>query len=297
MADEKKQLNRFPLEGVEVWRNPKNKFVVFQLHYTANPRKTDPNYRESVKSGMPIAQYLQEYELQWESFAGKPVYQDFQERIHGSKDAILPELGLPLLRGWDFGLTPACVIAQLVEGQLRILREFTAINMGIERFAATVIPELRTLYPNWRDQKKDWIDFIDPAGFQRKDTDETTCAQILVGQGLAPRPGPVAFEARRKAVEGLLTGITKKGPNFIIDLAECPVLVRGFRGGYRYPEKSFEIEPSKWRPIKDEHSHPHDALQYIAAGVKTLARTKTLNVPTPTYSRRVLGGGPERRPG
>jgi hypothetical protein len=107
-------MNRFPMDGVEVYKNPKNKFLVFQLHYSANPNKKDPSYRDTIKSSMPIRQYMQEYELQWESYAGTPVYPDYQRSIHGSKEPIAPVLGLPLLRGWDFGLTPACVIAQYV---------------------------------------------------------------------------------------------------------------------------------------------------------------------------------------
>lgn len=277
-------MNRFPIDGVEVWRNEKNGFVVFQLHYSANPTKKDPAYRETVKAAMPIRQYMQEYELQWDSYAGTPVYPDFQRSLHGSKESLDAVIGLPLLRGWDFGLTPACVIAQYVDGQLRVLREYTAINKGAEQFSQEVLAECRVRYPQWSDPKNQWRDVIDPAGNQRKDTDMVTCAQILARRGLFPAPGPVTWEARRSAVEHFLTRQSKRGQSFRIALPDCPVLARGFEGGYRYDEKALDVEPAKVRPIKDEHSHPHDALQYICATVRQWTKPKVVHVPGPSYA-------------
>jgi hypothetical protein len=232
---------------------------------------------------MPIRQFNQEYNLQWDSFAGTPVYPDYQRNIHGVKESLEPILGLPLMRGWDFGLTPACVVAQYVGTQLRILCEFTAVNKGADQFSTEVLQQCRIKFPHWGDIGKDWKDCIDPSGAFRKDTDMGTCAGILSKKGLSPIPGPVAFEERRNSVEHFLTRYTKQGPNFQINLADCPVLVRGFEGGYRYDEKALDVEPQKVRPIKDEHSHPHDALQYICAIVKQWGKYKRANVPSPLY--------------
>lgn len=280
MSDQSK---RYPIEGVEVWRNAKNKFVVFQLHYSANPVKRDPEYRDAVRSTMPVAKYNQEYEIVWDSYVGKPVYTDFNKAVHIARKKIDPVMGLPLLRGWDFGLTPACVICQYVEGQLRVIREFTEENMGIEKFSALVVAELKILYPHWSSQKDNYRDYIDPAGFSRKDTDERTCAQYLVAHGMAPLPGPVHWEPRRSAVEHFLTKQNKEGPCFIISGEDAPVTLRGFEGGYRYPESAFEIEQNKIRPLKDEHSHPQDGLQYVAAAMKAWKPRHPSNIPRPGF--------------
>lgn len=257
-----------PIPGVEIWRNPKNRFVVFQLHYLADPKKRVEGYIETIRNAMPRAQFQQEYELQWDSFAGLPVYADFDRKRHGALKEPEPWAGLPLLRGWDFGLTPACVICQMQEETLVVLREFTAMNMGAERFSDYVLGQCAQLWPTWNVPGKHWFDFIDPAGEFRKDTDEGTCALVLDSKGLRPIAGPVAFEARKKAVEAFLIKRTKTGEGFQLWEAGCPVLFRGFTGGYRYPEKAKDVEPNKLRPIKDEHSHPHDALQYVAACVR-----------------------------
>lgn len=277
-------LPRFPMEGVEIWKNPKNKFLIFQLHYSANPVKKEAKYRDTVKASMPIRQYMQEYELQWDSFAGLPVFADWDQSVHGSKERITPINGLPLLRGWDFGLTPACLIAQLQEDTLVVLMEIVEVNMGADRFSDKVLKVCKTLFPEWHDNKKNWLDFIDASGEFRKDTDEGTCARILDGKGLKCVPGAITWEDRRTAVEHFLTRRTKAGPCFKVNLATCPILVRGFNGGYRYSESALEIEPNKVRPIKDEHSHIQDSLQMIASKLMSMKRRSYIRVPKPSYS-------------
>jgi hypothetical protein len=274
-----------PIEGIEIWKNAKNKFLVFQLHYSANPAKRLESWKDAVRSAMPRAQYLMEYEIHWDSFAGLPVYPDYNAKVHESQERIQPWAGLPLLRGWDFGLTPACVVAQMQEDRLVVIREFTELNMGADRFSAKVLKQCAVLFPEWSDSTKHWRDFIDPSGEFRKDTDEGTCAQILRDKGLSCYAGAISFEERRKAVEEFLVRQTREGARFLIDPVECPVLTRGFKGGYRYPEKSAEIEPAKLRPLKDEHSHPHDALQMIATRVTLLRHDTPLRIPAESYGR------------
>lgn len=279
---------RFPMEGLEVWKNEKNGFTVFQLHYSANPEKANPDWKAKNAKAMTRAQWNQEYEISWDSFEGQPVYGDWIKKKHGSPERIYPEIGLPLLCGWDFGLTPACVIGQLQKRKLVVFKEFVASNMGIKRFLEeVVVPGRRLLFPQWSEEGRDWLHFIDPAGDGRKDTDESTCAQVMyevLGRRARITPGAVAWEARRSAVEHFLTTFDKDGPNFQIDIAGCPTLVRGFDGGYRYPDSVLELEPNKIRPLKDMHSHPHDALQYLASQVRMMQSRPATAIPTPGYS-------------
>jgi len=275
-----------PMIGMELWKNEKNRFTVVQIHYTADPAKRSEEWKDKEKSGMPIKKWNQEYELKWESYTGVPVYTDFSKELHGTTERMYPHLGLPLLRGWDFGLMPACVIAQLQEDTLVILKEFTATNMGIDRFSDIVIPQCRQLYPNWGDQKEDWMDFIDPSGNFRNDNDETTCAQLLSDKGLQPIPGAVVWEKRRKSVEDFLVKLKGGQSCFKIDITNCPTLMAGFNGGYRYPDNTLELEPGKIRPLKDVHSHPHDALQMITTCINMLLDRHRSRVPRQSYQRR-----------
>ena len=272
-----------PIQGVKTWENPKNKFLVFELHYTADPSKRS-GYIEDIKSSMPTQQFLMEFEISWETFEGKPVYPDWVQSIHGSTKKIEPEIGLPLLLGMDFGLTPAMVVCQLQEDRFVVLREYTAENMGAKRFCEMVKKRLAVEFPAWRDFKRDYVLWIDPSGFFRKDTDESTCAGVLAEAGFNPLPGAISWEQRREAVEHFLIRHSKGRPNFQVSSANCPLLVKGFNGGYRYPDRAFEIEPSKIRPVKDIHSHVHDALQGVCFGIVNHRRSRSLKVPTPNYS-------------
>jgi len=278
---------KHPMQGVRFWRNPQNKFAVIEIHYTADPNKRDPEFKRMLKASLPRRKYLQEYELNWDTFEGLPVYGDYGSH-HEVYDRPEPKLGLPLLCGWDFGLTPACIVGQLQGDQLIILREFIAKNKPISIFAPEVVHQLRTIYPEWHDEEKDYRHYIDPAGFGRKDTDASTCALIMeqaakIKQVFPGAPMSNDFEARKSAVENFLIKHTRGGPGIQLYEPTAPITVKGFRGGYQYPESYGEIEPTKLRPLKNEYSHPHDALQYLCWGATQIAATQNIIIPTPSY--------------
>lgn len=287
-----------PMQGIELWVNPKNGFLTIDIHYTADEEKRDPSFAKAIKASMPIRDYLMEYERNWETFEGLPVFEDFSKAIHESKTVLEPHLGLPLLLGWDFGRTPACVVAQLQGDQVVILKEYVEQNMGIERFAPKVMNSLRLLYPEWT-QDKDFISWVDPSGFDKGDKDERTCVSIMQSAEGANikdiRPGLLRWEPRRAAVNKLLLGHNKNGSLFKIHEATAPMLFAGFAGGYRYAESLQELEPKQARPLKDKHSHPHDGFQYLAGGIQSLSKKKRLiKIPTPQYSI-TKGSGNEQK--
>lgn len=274
-----------PMQGVRVWKNKKNRFVVFELHYTADPKKRHPGFKESIKNSMPLQEYLREYELHWDTFAGQPVYPEFS-KLHILTEAPKPIHGLPMMIAFDFGLTPAATVCQYSEGRLTFFKEYVEINMGAERFIETVvIPDLRLRFPQWSDLKKDWVCSYDPAGNGKSDTDERSCALIL-SKHFNIRPGLITWESRRHAVVHFLKGLTPEGPAFQIYSRECPISVKGFEGGYRFADSSVEVEPSKVRPIKDAFSHPHDTIQYNCGTVLALSKrgTGSSPVPRPQYA-------------
>jgi len=273
------------MQGITTWINKDNRFMVFEIHYTANPHKRSEEYRTSIANSMPRREYLREYELNWDSFEGLPVYGDFNRKIHFTIDTLEPKLGLPLLCGWDFGLTPACIVGQMQGNQLVVLKEFVSINESIDTFAPKVMQELMLAYPSWNDHDKHYRHFIDPSGAFRKDTDSNTCMLEMRKQGLRNIvPGDVTWEKRKTSVNHFLTTHTKDGPGVIMNEAECPTLSKGFLGGFMYPDSYGEIEPTKLRPLKNLYSHPHDAFQYLCGGILRQTKTVQANIPTPQYS-------------
>ena len=156
--------------------------------------------------------------------------------------------------------------------------------MGSDRFAAKLAAHIKMKYRTHSDLRKNWLCYIDPAGLQRNQKDETTCALSLMQVGFVPAPGPIIWEQRRQGVVKFLKRMTNLGPAFKIYARDCPVTTKGFEGGYRYSDKSVEIEPTQVRPVKDAHSHPHDALQYLACGIADKVESVKKAIPRPVYT-------------
>jgi hypothetical protein len=159
--------------------------------------------------------------------------------------------------------------------------------MGSKRFSALVKSDIAVNYPYWgslRDVKV----FMDPSGFFRNDTDEGSCKDDFIACGFKDiQPGPVANNTRKQAVEGFLTKTTRRGPCFQICEETAPITVKGFEGGYHYPQNAISREDDL-KPVKNEFSHPHDGLQYLAAGASGIlnSQRRYKSVPRPSYNPR-----------
>lgn len=277
-----------PMEGITVWKNPDNEFLVIDLHYTANPAKRGDAFREGLKKTLPIRTYRMEYEKSWETFDGKPVYEDFNELIHVRQSRPEFHAGLPLLLGWDSsGLTPACVIAQLQEEQLVVFMELVGQGMGAKRFVPYVEEAIRLNFPQVHDFPEQIVSFFDPAGFRKNEITEETYIQRMALHGFRRVfPGPMTWNKRVDSVTERLTEFAKGQPKIMIYETGAPTLVAGFKGGFRYPDTIIDTEPDKPKAVKDIHSHPHDALQYLCGGLKGYRRQHygaEAEIPVPSY--------------
>ena len=275
-----------PMEGIQVWKNPRNKFTVIELHYTANPAKRGEEFRQALKDTLPVREYKMEYEKSWEAFAGKPVYEDFNDFFHVTHTKPKAHVGLPLLIGWDSsGLTPAAVIAQLQGETLVVLLEVIGPGMGASRFVPHVKEQIVTHFPQITDISAQTVSFFDPAGFRKNEITEETYLQRMQKGGFTQiRPGPMKWKARVEAVTDWLIGARKGKSRFQVYEVGAPVLTAGLRGGFRYDEKQIEIESDKPQAIKDAHSHPNDALQYLCGGLKSYASENyNIEINPPAY--------------
>lgn len=193
---------------------------------------------------------------------GKPVYPEYNDQLHCQSLNGMSNLEIGL--GWDFGLTPAVVITQIsARGQLCIIDELVAQDMGIKQFTEKVVlPYLNKNYP-WWDKK--YRSICDPAGSQRAQTDESTCMEVLLEAGInTSRASTQSPVARREAVAYFLTNLVDGRPTLMID-KRCTVLRNGFLGEYHYKQmRIVSQELYKEEPEKNASSHPHDGLQYIA---------------------------------
>lgn len=203
---------------------------------------------------------------------GRPVYPEYNEAAHFTEKEIGFERGMPLLLGTDFGRTPAVVIAQLgASGQLRVLEEILAENISTEQFVEEILrPVLVNRYGFPGTAVMNWAD---PAGAQGDQVVQMTCIQKYNQYGIRTIPASVPgnrFELRRDCVGEILRQNSARGETALLISGKCPVLRKGFNGGYRY--RQFKTQGGGGErftdgPEKNSYSHPHDALQYLCWGV------------------------------
>ena len=252
------------MPGLKFWRNPINGFYVMRLHRSADPRKRTKEWEAETRKGLDLAEWLREYELIWEALEGKPVYADhWSQEFHASRTPLSWQRALPVCRGWDFGLNPACLFTQLFpHSRLMVIREMVGIDIDTERF----IDEVNRLSADWFPDAT-FYEFIDPTGVYRAGTDGRSYANLLGAKPLRARRiilGANAPAARRGSVIDFLKGNVKGTACLLVD-PSCETLIKGFGGGYfyAYQKGTLRVKPEKNHPYSDIH----DCLQYVCSRV------------------------------
>jgi len=194
--------------------------------------------------------------------SGKRVYPEYNDDLH-SVPSIQAALELPLHLGWDFGLTPACIVFQISSrGKILIIREFTTQDMGIRTFAKNmVMPGLALHFPHMQVEGS----WADPSGASRDDIyEELSCIGELNSLGITTQAADTnEVAARIGAVRYFLNTMIDGAPAFQLARENCPVLRKGFLNGYHYKRISRSgDERYQEVPNKNDFSHIHDALQY-----------------------------------
>lgn len=208
-------------------------------------------------------------------FTGKPVYTEYNDRIHVAPEPLAAYRGLPLIIGVDFGLTPAAAICQLSRrGQFRVLDELVSEGMGIERFLRDSLkPFLANKYAGM-----EVLIAPDPAGATRAQTDERTCIDFIKAAGFKYKePHSNAFTARRESVSGYMTRMVDGEPAYLLS-PTCKMLRRAKQGGYHYKVVHTSTGDRVIEEVADnQFTHPSDAEQY-AAMVASGPMTKPVKV-------------------
>lgn len=272
-----------PSQGIWTWSNAQNGFRVSLVHFSSDPSKCTQEFVDEARKGISCADFEREYNIRWESFKGKPVYEeDFKRSFHVATLPIKHAADLPIVRGWDFGLYPACIYTQLWPGmRLIVLKEICESGMGLERFLEEVQRKTLEWFPNHRR----FFDIVDPAGFARSPNDERTAVSLMASKpyNLRPIPGIQVPATRRNAVVRFMQRNVRGESAFLVD-PTCKMVVGGFEGGYHYQfNNSGQLRE---KPEKNVYSHPHDALQYICTRVLELDLTGSDSMPTikqPSY--------------
>ncbi len=197
---------------------------------------------------------------------GKPVFPEYHDTIHcpGAADpkrAPKTDPRLPIYRGYDFGLTPACVFSQLsARGQWKIVDELVATSMGIDRFSDQVLRHSAQFYPD-----SEFVDVGDPAGEARAETDERSCFDILHSKGILIEAGLQTPVMRFESVRKPLRQMDDDGlPAFNIH-PRCTQVRKGMMGAYHFRKIQIgATDRYAEKPEKNAASHPVEAMCYTA---------------------------------
>lgn len=194
------------------------------------------------------------------SLAGKPVFQCFERSTHVAKDVpnVLPS---PVLVGVDAGLNPSATIGQVAyDGRLVVHDSITGNEggMGALRFIREKLkPLLANKFPGLQVTV-----IIDPAAFQRAQTDERSVADVFKAEGFAVRAAKTnSIAARLAACESYLTRTVGDKPALLVS-PTADLLIKALAGKYRY-----KTNTKGETDDKPEKSHPWsdiaDSFQYL----------------------------------
>lgn len=281
------------IRGIKYWKNPKNKFNILMLHYTADPDK-DPErdgkeWYENEKAGTPKADWLKEREIDFTTRAGKLIYGpefcDFDKSTH-LIDSFEIDGSYELLLGLDFGQrNPTCALvgAWSRDNKLYIIDEYyrpalpsVASREMFEQFAYLIDPKNHLEGTSIR-QKRIMAD----TAFQIKVIDPTTKSKnrskMKDGEEIAYSVAEEFYDHGwdfEPGVNDVASGITRVreyfqinengDSNLYIFKDKCPYLTWEIER-YRYKELTEVQEKMRnesEEPVK-KNDHAVDALRYL----------------------------------
>jgi hypothetical protein len=210
---------------------------------------------------------------------GQPVYPEFIDHFHVAKAKLKAVPDVPLTIGLDGGMTPAAVFLQeLGDGQILVLAELVVMaagegeqlaQLGATSFARECRSFIDRAFPNARIGDV----WGDPAGFDGGDEEDLAWMQKFSREfGKKVRPAPVKgnrITPRLEAVRHCLTHNVGPKPGLLAS-PECKALRQGFNNGYVILRRKLTNGSglTSDKPLKNDFSHVHDALQYGVLGVR-----------------------------
>jgi hypothetical protein len=198
------------------------------------------------------------------AFDGRAVFTEYSESLHVASEVLEPLPLSPVIVGVDFGLagSAAVFLQRDARGRYLLLHELVAEQAGVETFARLLMLELAEAFAG-----NQVTIYCDPAANQRSQLDERTALAYLRGLGLPAKAAPTNDILRRlEAVRSVLSRLVEGRPGLNV-CPNCVHIRKALAGGYCYQRlKVSGSERFAEMPLKDEHSHIADALQYALLG-------------------------------
>ena len=260
------------LQGLKEWRNASNGFKVIRLHFSADPARRGPDWKQRMRPGYTQVAWDQEQDIVFTTHAGKGIYRkEFINMPATEGGHLVYSIDLdprrPIYCIWDFGYHhPAVLFVQeALAGHHVVFDELMGTDLWLQDF----IPQVNEKIDSYKGKYNGHIqNFCDPAGKAEKSTGESDLTILLSNK---IRPVYRQFEIK-PTIDYVRNGLTVRRqsdnlPILLVDADRCPTLVDGFNGGYRFPKvrASGEKRREKELPLEDGYyEHLHDDLRYYA---------------------------------
>lgn len=263
-----------PMDGVEMWRNPNNGFLIVDLDFRADPSKRSQEWIAQSQSGVPKAEWKREFGKDWVVYEGKPVYQDYDDDFHKLVGAIVAPRRARLISGWDGGpndvnLAWCLGLCFPYENAVIWIDEYTVDDGDIPTFVDVVASRIQL---EWAKLGGFSLHVADNSVFT--DTKVVkggkSMADVMRAQGMAPIPGEISYGKRRSAVSIMMKQLYKHNDGNVVPKwrvhERCTFLREAMRGGYAYPRVmggiGGEYRPA---PMKNKFSHIANAMEYACS--------------------------------
>lgn len=258
------------LLGIKEWRNKRNGFYVMQIHYTAHSKKRSAEWLAEAKKSIPPNDFRREMEIDFSSFAGKPVFlNDYDPGSMFVKCELVA--AAPIIRAWDFGYHhPAVAWSQFVDGlQLQVLQSDLGSDIDFRLYVRKILHLSSLYFPN-----RSFIDCCDRAGDFKTTSGTPNEVSILRSEfGIVPIYKYFKVEYTIDEMRKLMHTTHKGKPCFLVnDTPSNQILNDALRGGYHYAEPTGKT-PEKESPFEDHYfENIVDPIRYTVANF--LGRTQ-----------------------
>lgn len=221
---------------------------------------------------------------------GKAVTPQWNDKFHLAV-GLVPVPRQELILCWDFGHNPTCIITQIApSGHWYILESHVGEGIGAEELIEYIVaPILAKDYRGYR-----WRHIGDPAGTIREQGSikRTPVHSIRSRLGGPWKSGPVKQLPRLEPLRAVLTKAIQGRGLVQVDRDRARHVWHALRGGWHYNIARSGLVSDT--PVKNEHSHPGDALSYAAAVLFPLGKLQNNHeklLPN-QGSSAYFGGGP-----
>lgn len=249
------------MEGVDQWRTVDG-VSVLRVHYTADPKKRDPQWQQEARMATTTQDWAMEMEIDFSTVKGVAWYPEFNPEIHVARTPLQPIPNRAIITGFDYGLTPATIFVQTTpNGQIMVhYPELQSWESGMVKHANLVKQAMATYFPGYT-----FTHYGDPAGNQRAQTNERTCVQLLrEDYGIIVRNGPVVFNQRDMPIRKALSTLVEGKPQLVID-PRNKWLIEALKGGYQRMEVNGEVLD---KLNDNKYTHIVDALGYAVSMIQ-----------------------------